>query len=110
LAPKSGVSRTVDVSVELLDCLKKLKARHAEQALKEGRGELPEWVFRDIAYERPAHEVRKVFAKVLRKAGLPGHFSPQCLRHTYASLLPSEDGGRIVDSLCTKTFKAAVHA
>jgi len=50
--PKSGASRSVDVSLELLDALKKWKAKQAEQALKDGRGELPEWVFRDVGYKR----------------------------------------------------------
>jgi hypothetical protein len=31
--------------------------------------------------------VQKVFKRVLKTAGLPLHFSPRCLRHTYASLL-----------------------
>ena len=29
----------------------------------------------------------KVFTKTLRASGLPRHFSPHCLRHTFASLL-----------------------
>jgi len=28
-----------------------------------------------------------VFARLLKRAKLPGHFSPHCLRHTFASLL-----------------------
>jgi hypothetical protein len=28
-----------------------------------------------------------VFARLLKHAKLPGHFSPHCLRHTFASLL-----------------------
>ena len=31
--------------------------------------------------------VRKVFTKMLKAAGLPLHFSPHALRHTFASLL-----------------------
>src|SRR2546427_1456357 len=31
--------------------------------------------------------VRKVFTKTLKAAGLPPHFSPPCLRHTFAILL-----------------------
>ena len=31
--------------------------------------------------------VRRVFARILRRAKLPGSFSPHCLRHTFASLL-----------------------
>jgi integrase len=29
----------------------------------------------------------KAFKRVLKDAALPGHFSPHCLRHSYASLL-----------------------
>jgi integrase len=94
--PKSGASRSVDVSLELLDALKKWKAKQAEQGLKDGSGELLEWVFRDVGYKRYANEVRKVFTRVLKRVGLPSHFSPHCLRHTYASLLLSEDGGLLL--------------
>ena len=31
--------------------------------------------------------VRKAMRRVLKKAGLPEHFTPHCLRHTYASLM-----------------------
>ena len=32
-------------------------------------------------------KVRKAMSRVLKAYGLPLHFSPHCLRHTYASLL-----------------------
>ncbi|OLC17104.1 MAG: hypothetical protein AUH29_03390 [Candidatus Rokubacteria bacterium 13_1_40CM_69_27] len=32
-------------------------------------------------------KVQRAMHKALRKAGLPLHFSPHCLRHTFASLL-----------------------
>jgi len=31
--------------------------------------------------------VRKAMMTILKKAGLPLHFTPHCLRHTYASLM-----------------------
>ena len=31
--------------------------------------------------------VRRVFVRLLKRAELPPHFSPHCLRHTFASLL-----------------------
>ena len=37
-----------------------------------------------------------MFKRVLQAAGLPRHFTPHCLRHTYASLLLQEDGGRLL--------------
>lgn len=33
------------------------------------------------------NNVGRVFARILRRASLPGHFPPHSLRHTYASLL-----------------------
>lgn len=32
-------------------------------------------------------KISKAFKRVLKKAELPGHLHPHCLRHTYASLL-----------------------
>ena len=32
-------------------------------------------------------DVREAFKRALRRAEVPTHFSPHCLRHTYASLL-----------------------
>ena len=44
--PKGGKSRNVDMNVELIEALRRWKVRHAEKALKEGRGgELPARVF-----------------------------------------------------------------
>ena len=52
---------------------------------------MPLWVFVS-GTGRPllARTVDRVFKRVLRAAGLPGHFTPHCFRHTYASLLLAE--------------------
>jgi hypothetical protein len=59
------------------------------EAIARGK-EQAEWLFVDdkgsVLNER---YLRKVFARILRKAELP-HFNPYDLRHTYASLLLSE--------------------
>ena len=49
---------------------------------------LPPWVFctRSGKPLEP-HNVRKVFRRVLKAAELPQHFTPHCLRHTFASLM-----------------------
>jgi len=39
--------------------------------------------------------VPRIFHRVLIKAGLPGHFTPHCLRHTFASILILEEGSLI---------------
>ena len=55
------------MSLELLDCLKKHRAKAAERALARGWGELPPWVFCTIN-KTPiaAHDVRQVFKRVLK--------------------------------------------
>jgi len=86
--PKSGHGRTVDMSHQLAGNLLRLQVIRKEEALKHGWGELPSWVFcTEEGSSLDESRVRKVFAKTLATAGLPGHFSPHCLRHTYASLL-----------------------
>ena len=49
---------------------------------------LPPWTFVTKAGTpvNPAN-VRRAMLRVLKAAGLPQHFTPHCLRHTYASLL-----------------------
>src|SRR3989442_12788685 len=80
--PKNGKARTVDMSLELLDCLKKLKVKRAEETLKHGWGEVPPWVFCTVNKTRiAAHEVRRAFKKVLKAGELPDHFTVHCLRH-----------------------------
>jgi site-specific recombinase XerD len=34
--------------------------------------------------------IEKAFQRVLKAAGLPMHFTPHCLRHAFASLLPQQ--------------------
>ncbi len=138
--PKGGKSRDVDMNGELIAALRRWKVQQAEKSLREGRGgELPTQVFPMPSPRSGADLVRAVFKRVLKKAGLPDYFSPHCCRHTYASILLSEDGGRLiyvqeqlghagiqetvdtygkwlrkdgrgaVDTLCTKGFKAAAN-
>jgi len=35
---------------------------------------------------RATHQVRRLMARTLKKAGLPRHFTPHSLRHTFCSL------------------------
>ena len=94
---ESSKARTVDVSLELLDCLKKHKVAAVERTLRCGWGELPAWVFCTIN-KTPiaAHDVRQVFKRVLKAAGLPSHFTVHCLRHTFATLHLEADQGRLL--------------
>jgi integrase len=58
------------------------------EKLKHGWPEMPPWVFCTTG-GTPFDDanVRKAMARVLNAAKLPAHFTPPCLRHTFASLL-----------------------
>jgi integrase len=86
--PKSGVARTVDMSQQLAQALRRLQIERKMDTLRRGWGEVPSWVFCtqnanpfDLAF------VQRQFKRVLKAARLPMHFTPHCLRHTYASLM-----------------------
>ena len=86
---KTEETRLVDLSGRLTRILSDYVTWLDSEAIARGR-EQAEWLFVDqkgsVLNER---YLRKVFARVLRKAELP-HFKPYDLRHTYASLLLSE--------------------
>jgi len=86
--PKSGHGRTVDMSNQLTFTLMRLQVARKEETLNHGWVEMPSWIFcTENGTRLDESRVRKVFGKMLTAAGLPGHFSPHSLRHTYASLL-----------------------
>jgi len=86
--PKSGRGRTVDMSQELARTLRRLELERKTETLKRGWSALPSWVFCDST-GRPLspRTVEDAFKRVLKAAGLPPHFSPHSLRHSFASLL-----------------------
>lgn len=87
-SPKSGHGRTVDMSHQLARALQRLQVERKAETLKRGWAEMPPWVFcSDAGTPVDGSRVRKAFARVLEAAGLPPHFTPHCLRHTFASLL-----------------------
>ena len=87
-APKSGKSRRVDMSIQLMDTLKRLMTSRKEEALKKGWKSVPEWVFcNEEGGPLDKDNLRKrVFYKCLEKAGVR-RVRFHDLRHTYASLL-----------------------
>ena len=86
--PKSGHGRTVDMSEQLARVLLRLQVQRKTETLKRGWSKTPEWVFCTEAGTLPDESrVRKVMRKTLKAAQLSMHFSPHCLRHTFASLL-----------------------
>ena len=49
---------------------------------------MPPWVFcSETGTPLNKSNVRRAFNRLLKRADLPAHFSPHCLRHTFASLL-----------------------
>jgi integrase len=86
--PKSGHGRTVDMSDQLAKALFRLQLERKTAALKHGWEEMPLWVFcNEAGTFVDGSKVRKVFRRALKRAGLALHFTPHCLRHTFASLL-----------------------
>jgi integrase len=86
--PKAGRGRSVDISQTLAEMLRHLEQQRAGEVLGRGWQTLPPWVFCTRA-GTPLDEskVRRAMRQVLKHAKLPLHFSPHCLRHTYASLM-----------------------
>jgi integrase len=68
--------------------LRQLEQQRAAEMVEQGWPMLPPWVFCTRA-GTPMDEskVRRAMRRVLEHAELPLHFSPHCLRHTYASLM-----------------------
>jgi integrase len=86
--PKAGHGRTVDLSQVLAETLEQIEQARTREARLLGWPTLSPWVFCTRA-GTPMDEskVRRAMRHVLQQAKLPLHFSPHCLRHTYASLM-----------------------
>jgi integrase len=89
--PKSGHGRTVDFSQALSEALQTHVLTLKEDKLKYAWTEVPSWLFVTKAGTvlDPAN-VRRAMLRILKAAKLSEHFTPHCLRHTYASILLSE--------------------
>jgi len=76
------------LSGQTLDVLRRLQVKRAAETLRRGWGERPPWLFpNEVGAPLDASKTRKIFARILKAAELPGHFTPHSLRHTFASLL-----------------------
>jgi integrase len=86
--PKSGKGRRVDMSTQLTETLRALLLERKKETLRNGRGEVPPWVFMsEWGNPRDAATFRsRVWSKILKRAGLH-HIRIHDLRHTFASLL-----------------------
>ena len=83
-----GLPGEGDVSQQRAAALRELRVQREAEKLRRGWREMPPWIFytkKGTTLDR--YEVTHTFKRVLRAAGLPGHFSPHSLRHTFASLL-----------------------
>jgi integrase len=88
--PKGRKARTVDVSLALRDILRRHDAGSQAAGLACGR-ERPTWVFPSLeGTPLDRANVEKAFKRALEAANLPLHFTPDRLRHTFASLLPAD--------------------
>jgi len=95
--PKSGKSRRIDMSHQLMAALKKYELESKKKGLALGLGEIPEFVFTNEKGRVVDKDNwrRRVFYKVLTKAKLR-KIRIHDLRHTYATLRISK-GDNIAD-------------
>lgn len=86
---KTGKARRVDMSNQLIETLKHHFIRCKEEGLKLGLGNAPEFIFHRSGQPMEQDFIRRVFKRILVKAGLR-EIRIHDTRHTYASLLLSE--------------------
>lgn len=85
--PKTAKShRRVDMSPQLHEALRKLQRKQKEDKLAFGWRDVPDFVFttREGTPMRHRAFASKKFKAILKRAGLPRHFSSHSLRHTFA--------------------------
>ncbi len=85
--PKSGRGRTVDMSLALRDVLQRYDTTTKAAWLKRGKPRPDEVFPSDAGTHLDPANVRRVFRRALKNAGLPADHTPHDLRHTFASLL-----------------------
>lgn len=86
---KTGKIRRVDMSNQLLESLKALHVGIKRQAPKTGQGKIIETTFHRGGKPMEQNYIRRVFTRLLVKAGL-GEVRLHDIRHTFASLLLSD--------------------
>jgi integrase len=86
--PKSGKGRRVDMSLHLTDTLSGLLVERKKETLKNGWGQMPQWVFTNETGSMmdPENFRHRVWAKLHIKVGMR-KIRIHDLRHTFASLL-----------------------
>jgi len=86
--PKSGKTRRVDMSAQLADTLRALLTTRKAEALRNGWGQVPEWIFcGETGGHLDGDNLRhRVSYRLLTKAGLR-RIRFHDLRHTFATML-----------------------
>jgi integrase len=85
---KTGKTRRVDMSNQLIAALKHLQIKRKKQALKQGLGEPVEIIFHQDKKHIEQNFINKLFKRILKKAGMR-ELNFHYIRHTFASLLLS---------------------
>lgn len=85
---KTGKERRVDMSDQLKECLRELFTLRKEEALKSGRGSVNEIIFNKDGNYIEQNFIRRVFKKILVKAGIR-EIKLHATRHSYASQMLS---------------------
>ncbi|MEA2063450.1 MAG: site-specific integrase, partial [Gemmatimonadota bacterium] len=85
---KTGRTRRVDMSDQLIEVLQRLYTDRKKEALKSGRGEVIELIFHKSGEPIAQNSIRNVWKRILRKAGLRD-MRFHDIRHTFASQLLS---------------------
>ncbi len=86
---KTGKARRVDMSDHLIETLRALLVTRKKEALRMGRSELTEGIFYRGEVPMEQNYIRRVFKRILLKAGLR-EIRFHDIRHTFASLLLSD--------------------
>lgn len=86
---KTGKVRRVDMSDQLIETLKALHGDRKREALGSGTGEVIETIFHRGGKHMEQNHIRRVFKRLLVKAGLR-EIRLHDTRHTFASLLLSD--------------------
>ena len=86
---KTGKARRVDISDHLCETLRSLHTQAKKDGFRMGLGEAVDVVFHREGTQMEQNYIRRVFKRVLQKAGLR-EIRFHDIRHTYASLLLSD--------------------
>jgi integrase len=86
---KTGRIRRVDMSDQLVECLRGLFTLRKKEALKEGKSAVVETIFHRAGQPMAQNSIRNIFKRILARAGLR-EMRLHDIRHTFASLLLSD--------------------